>query len=261
MKKFLAAAAVVLCCAAPAAAAGLEELTPYLGTRYFTWKEQNGGKTLLRERGPLFCAGVRLGFVTPSALAVRGRAELFGGEVDYEGQTQAPESVPVETNVSYYGARGEVDLGYQLHPGHARLEPFAGLGYQGWFRDLQDSKTSDGTQVFGYTEGWQIGYLRLGARADAPVGRLRVSAEAGAKYPFYVGNTIDFSDSGETTFHPKGRLSGFAEVGVDYEKFRASLVFDALRFAKSDLKAVNGTYYFQPDSSSDSFGLRLGWNF
>ena len=261
MMKFLAVAALFLCCAAPAAAAGLDELTPYFGPRYFSWKERSGGKTLLKEHGPLFCAGVRLGSVTSSSVAVRARAEVFGGEVSYEGQTQAPESVPVDTHVSYYGAKGELDLGYRLDTGPARLEPFAGVGYQGWFRDLQDSTASDGTSVYGYTEGWQVGYARIGARADAPLGRVRGSAEAGAKYPFYVGNTIDFSGSGKTTFHPKGRMSGFAELGAGYGNFRAALVFDALRFARSDLKPVNGTYYFQPDSSSDSFGLRLGWNF
>ena len=261
MKKFLATGGLVLCCVAPAAAAGLEELTPYLTTQYFTWKERSGGKTLLKEQGPLFAAGVRVAGATASSFTIRGKGELFGGAVDYHGQTQAPQPVPVDTLVGYYGLNTEVDFGRRFQPAHVHLEPFAGIGYRGWFRDLHDSSASDGSRVSGYTEGWQVGYGRLGARAECLMDGVALSAQGGAKYPFYVGNTVDFAGSGTTTFHPQGRVSGFAEAAVGYGRFSAALFYDGLRFGRSDLQSVRGAGYFQPDSSSDIFGLRLGWNF
>lgn len=261
MRTLLAAVIVALCCALPAAAEALEELTPYFSTQYFTWKERFHGRRLLKEEGPLFSAGILVGAVPSSPLAIRGRGEIFGGEVGYRGETQAPESIPVRTRVFYLGTKTELDLGYRLQTPAVRLEPFGGIGHRWWLRDLHDTTATDGTQVSGYTETWHMGYGRVGARAQTFLGAARIVAEGGAKYPFYTGNTVDFVGSGETTFHPKGRWSGFAETGITYRNFNAVLLYEGFRFAQSDAKAVQGTNYFQPDSSSDIFGMRLGWSF
>ncbi|WP_224961341.1 hypothetical protein [Geomonas subterranea] len=259
--KTLLAVVIVLCCAMPASAGRVEELTPYFSTQYFTWQERIDGRRLLKEEGPLFSVGARLGAVTDSSLTVRGKAELFGSEVGYRGETQAPNPAPVHTRVTYLGTEAEADLGYRLRPAAVVVEPFGGIGYRYWLRDLQDSRTSDGTQVSGYTEEWMVGYCRLGARAATTAAGMNLVAAGGAKFPFYVGNTIDFAGSGETTFHPKGRWSGFAEAGGSYRSFTMSVYYEGFRFQRSDLKMVQGTAYFQPDSSSDIFGMRLGWTF
>lgn len=262
MRRLLAAVMIALCCALPASAGTLEELTPYLSTQYFTWSESIQGRRLLKEEGALFSAGVVIGAAFPSSsLAIRGRGELFGGDVGYRGETQAPASTPVDTRVVYLGTKSEVDLGYRLLAGAVRLEPFGGIGYRWWVRDLHDTTTADGTQVSGYSELWQVGYGRLGARARSSLGSAVLVAEGGAKYPFYVGNTVDFVGSGETTFHPKGRWSGFAETGITYRHFNMVVLYEGFRFARSDVKAVQGANYLQPDSSSDIFGVRLGWSF
>ncbi|MBU5614392.1 hypothetical protein [Geomonas azotofigens] len=252
---------IVLCCALPAAAATLEELTPYFSTQYFTWQERINGRRLLKEEGPLFSVGARVGSVTDASLTLRGKGELFGAEVGYRGETQAPDPAPVRTHVTYLGANAEVDVGYRLRSAALVVEPFGGLGYRYWLRDLQDSSTPDGTPVSGYTEAWTMGYGRVGARAATTAAGVKMTACGGAKYPFYVGNTVDFAGSGETTFRPKGRWSGFAEAGASYRSLSLNLYYEGFRFHQSDLKMVQGTAYFQPDSSSDIFGMRLGWTF
>src|SRR5512138_1364869 len=126
-------AALVLLTVTNASAAqfgGVEELTLYPSFQYFTWKEFNDGTRLLKEDGFLYGAGaairVNLLKAETSSLMLRGKAELFGGEVDYDGQTQPtnpqttppngqiqpPSSLPVKTDVTYIGAKGEADLGW-----------------------------------------------------------------------------------------------------------------------------------------------------
>jgi len=270
MKTLLAAAAVFVCCT-PAAAATLEELAPCVSTQYFTWREHAGGRRLLKERGALFSLGAVLGGVTESSVTFRGKGELFGGEVGYDGETQAPQSLPIHTRVGYFGSREELDLGYRIGSASLRLEPFGGIGHRWWLRALQDTSSAEGP-VSGYTEWWQTVYGRIGGRGKFELPReVGIVVEAGAKYPFYTGNSVDFAGSGVTTFRPGARWSGFAEAGVAYGNVKLTLLYEGFRFSQSPQKLVQTTdpltgatvqnYYFQPESSSDIFGVSLGWSF
>lgn len=261
MRTLLASCLLVVCSALPAAAVTLENLTPYFSPQYFTWQERINGRRLLKEEGALFAVGAHVGAVTDSSVTMRGRVELFGSEVGYRGETQAPDPAPIHTRVTYLGTKSEADLGYRFRAGELALEPFAGLGYRYWLRDLQDTNTSDGTRVSGYTETWNLGYYRLGGRVAGSLAGTTCAVEAGARHPIYTGNTVDFAGSGTTTFRPKGRWSGFAEARFRHGHLEGSLFYEGFRFAASDTKMVLGTAYFQPESSSDIFGLRLGWAF
>ena len=74
-----------------------------------------------------------------------------------------------------------------------------------------------------------------------------------------------------TTFRPGARWSGFAEAGVAYGNVKLTLLYEGFRFSQSPQKLVQTTdpltgatvqnYYFQPESSSDIFGVSLGWSF
>jgi hypothetical protein len=266
MKSILLALMLAVGCAIPVSAASLDELTPFLSAQYFTWEEYGGGRRLLKESGQLYSGGilfeVLFPFGSPSALAFRGKGEIFGGIVDYQGETQAPNPVPVNTEVNYVGIRQDLDLGYRYTADSWFLEPFAGLGYRWWFRGLQDASSATGQAVSGYTEYWQTGYLRLGGR-----GRYRnasgvaLFAEGGAKYPFYTGNSVDFVGSGVTTFRPQGRWSGFAETGVSYRHVKLALSYEGFRFSASPVVQVGTQRFLQPESSSDIFALNLGWAF
>jgi hypothetical protein len=269
-----------VCCALPVSAAGsLDELTPYLSGQYFTWKEFSAGRRLLKESGPLFSQGLLAGFLYPlntsSSLALRVRGEFFGGIVNYDGETieQVPvnngetlEQVPLKTEVNYLGTRQELDLGYRYAALSLHLEPFAGLGYRWWLRGLQNTTLATGEAASGYTESWRTGYLRLGARGVyRPDSGASLFAEAGAKYPFYTANSADPFGTGSNTFRPGGLWSGFAETGVSYRHLRFAFSYEGFRFSQSPAVLVvhKGLrdLLLQPDSSSDIFGLNIGWSF
>ena len=266
LQMFLLAALCAACCAVPVTAAPLDELTPYLSGQHLTWSESAAGRRLLKESGALFSGGILAEFVTPPAasvsLTLRGREELFGGVVDYAGETQAPNPVPVNTEVSYLGTRQELDLGCRYSADSWNLEPFGGAGYRWWLRELHNSSSATGDPVSGYTEYWQTAYLRMGARGRYrdPSG-VSFFAEGGAKYPFYTGNSVDFAGSGVTTFRPGAEWSGFAEAGASYRHLRLALSYEGFRFSTSPLVQIGTKAFFQPESSSDIFGLSLGWAF
>jgi hypothetical protein len=254
----------------PASAAPSAQATGYLSAQYFTWREYSEGRRLLEETGPVYAGGAVLDLLLtperPHSLVLRGKAELFGGVVDYNGETQAPNPVPVQTRVSYLGTRQELDLGVRHAAADWTLEPFLGLGYRWWLRGLQDSTSTAGDPVSGYTEYWQTFYARLGGRAryHAASG-VTLFAEAGGKYPLYTGNTVDFVGSGKTTFRPDPLWSAFAETGASWRHLKVSASYEGFRFDASPVVVINSNSgpkpFFQPVSSSDLFGLNLGWTF
>jgi hypothetical protein len=74
--------------------------------------------------------------------------------VDYDGQTQR--GLPVNTDVSYVGTKAEGAIGWAIPLASSRLEPFAGLGYRWWLRDIHDATITDPSraapvQALGYT--------------------------------------------------------------------------------------------------------------
>jgi len=266
MKTILLATLLFICCGLPASAASLEELTPFFSVQRYTWEEFGGGRRLLKESGELFSGGVLVGLSTDFSMTLRAKAELFGGVVDYDGETQAPNPLPVETEVNYVGVKGEFDFGYRASYQALSVEPFAGLGYRWWLRDLEDStavtRAGIPVPVSGYTENWFTGYGRLGARGSYRASaELSLFAEGGALYPFYTGNTVDFVGSGETTFRPRGRVSGFAEAGAYWRQLRLALYYEGFRWDRSPAKSVGDFFFLQPESTSDIYGLSVGWNF
>ncbi|HJV34231.1 hypothetical protein [Geomonas sp.] len=252
----------VVCCAGGASAATLEQLTPFFTAQHYTWKEYYGGRRLLDEDGPLFSGGVKVGILTDLAMTITAKAEVFGGVISYDGETQAPNPVPVKTDVTYVGTRGEADFGYRLPPDLLNFEPFAGIGYRWWTRDLHDSQTATGVPVSGYTETWDSVYCRLGARGSyRPSSDWTMYVEGGGKYPFYTGNSVDFAGAGTVTFHPGSLWSGFAEAGASYRNLKVAFTYEGFRWSQSPLKRVGYQAFFQPESTSDIMGLSLGWNF
>lgn len=267
----------LLLCRAPALAddPGLvREWDLHLKVEIFDWKEYNdAGVRNLKESGELYSLGgsALLGLYDQS-LVLKLDGELFGSVVGYRGQTQADadnptqSERPVTTDVSYLGSDLRGDLGWNFPLNHFSCQPFVGGGYRWWLRELQDSSavSTDNVpfQASGYTEYWQTVYGRLGARAEyQSEGRLAFFAGGGGKYPLYTANMVDFSGIGTRTFHPVGAWSGFAETGVSYRQLRLTLSYEGFRFSSSSLVQVGTQYFFQPKSTSDIYGLSLGWLF
>jgi hypothetical protein len=227
----------------------------YLKIENFTWKEfDDSGTQLLEESGPIFGLGFSVkSDYTTSALFVKGKGEIFGGSVDYDGQTQA--GSPVKTDTDYIGFKGEGDLGLKYVVAEkSSLEPFVGLGFRWWLRDIKSTST-----VIGYEETWRSFYARLGVRGNMVFSdKMEAFAEGGLKLPIYTENEIDFFN---VTLEPGNEASAFAEIGLKWTKFKASLFYEGMRFSKSDLVVSGAFIYWQPESKADIYGLSVGWVF
>lgn len=242
-----------------------DEKDIYVTVDSFTWKEfGDDGARLLRESGPLFGVGFAYGNETDDHFTLMPAIELFGGTVDYDGQTQT--GTPVSTTVGYFGVNSKFDLGRRFRPSQSIfLEPFAGIGYRTWSRDIHTSTTSTGTPVAGYREGWNVWNARLGLRGgkEFPEEATRVFGEAGMKLPLYNQNTAYMSNAGQSdvTLNPGKMVSYFAEAGVKINRFKGSLFYDGLRFSKSAMVQSGSFLYWQPKSAMDIYGIKLGYLF
>ena len=282
---FLVLAAVLLVLSGEASAAefgGMRELFVYPFVQHFTWEEFGGDKRLLKEQGFLYGAGaavtVDLLKTHVGSLTMRGKGELFGGVVDYDGHTQPPNNLSVKTDVSYFGTRQELALGWTVPINSFSLQPFAGVGYRWWLRDLHDSTAFDpslnGGQggavvVSGSTEEWESLYTKVGMAFSHTINdSWRVFAEAGAKYPFYNSNTVDIVGAGSKTVRPESRWSAFTEIGARYKWFRPAIFYEGYRTGQSKVVDTglvdsrgNKIGIFQPQSDEDVIGVSFSYCF
>ncbi len=245
-----------LFCKPVAAASGADI---YLKTESFTWKEyDNSGSQLLKESGLISAMGASVRSDITELLVLRGRGELFGGTVDYDGQTQT--GTPVKTDTNYAGFKIEGNLGWKFMVAEkSSLEPFAGLGYRWWQRDIQDT-----LYAAGYEETWWSFYARLGIHGDHTFSeQLKAFAETGVKLPVSNRNKVDLSVIGlsTVTVEPANKASVFAEAGLKWTRFKASLFYEGMRFSKSDPVTVNDVQVWQPESKADMFGINVGMDF
>jgi len=250
-------------CGAPQALAGERRGTQdgraasfavYPFVEHFQWKEFDQGVRILKESGTLQGAGAVASFRSGRAL-YRLRAETSWGEVDYDGQTQAGE--PARTEVTYLVVRAEGDAGLRLRVGRGSVEPFWGLGYRWWRRDLEHS-----AQAVGYLETWQSLYLKAGARAEGVLAPgLRPFAEAALRLPVYNRNRADMGFAA-VSLEPGHTVTPRAEAGLRAGPFEAALYYEWLEFPRSpeEIVDVGGTpfAFYQPKSRGSILGGRLG---
>jgi len=231
----------------------------YAKVESFTWKEYgDNGSQLLKESGPIYAVGGSVSPDTVGSLVLRAKGELFIGTVDYDGQTQSGR--PVETDTDYTGLKAEGDLGWRItETDDCSLEPFVGLGYRRWQRDIQDT-----VGAIGYEETWRSLYSRLGIRGEyTGSGQLTAFAEAGVKMPLSTENKVDLSVMGlpTVTLRPGNEASAFAETGLKWIRFKASLFYEGMRFSKSHPVIVSNVRVWQPESKADIFGINVGMDF
>jgi hypothetical protein len=254
---------------APAATfGGVREFYAYPSLQYVTWEEYFGGRRILHEQGVRYGAGAAVALdllqTDAGALTLRGKGELFGGVVDYEGATQR--GLPAQTDVSYIGTRVEGGVGWAFPLARGRLEPFVGLGYRWWLRDIHDTTTTDPSQpgmipVQGYTEQWESAYTKLGMAFAYHLSRAwRLFAEAGGQYPFYNANTFDITRD-TVTVKPEPRWSAFAELGARYRHLRLVVFYEGYRVGQSPVTGVGTTGFLQPQSRENIVGVSLAWCF
>jgi len=271
-QSIIALALVLLASQAGAAEyGGIRELFIGPSIAYFHWQESVAGQNVLTEQGPIY--GVDGTIVLDllkteraGTLTFKGKLGLFGGVVDYDGQTQAPSNLPVKTDVSYVGGKEEIALGWALPLGDVRLEPFAGLGYRLWVRDLQDSTAKDGAstvRVNGSTEVWESAYTKVGAALSIPLtSNWRIFVEGGGKYPFYNSNSSDIAGVGNNSVYPEPRWSAFAELGARSGTLRPALFYEGYRTGPSPVVRISSTTgVYQPKSDEDVVGVSFSYCF
>lgn len=222
----------------------------YLMIQSFTWTEFMGGSQLLEESGTRYGVGFSSKSVMANAATTKFKIEMFTGSVDYDGQTQA--GSPLKTETDYLGIKLEGDFGKKIMQSEmSSFEPFAGLGFKWWSRELQGTG--------GYEEIWTSLYGRLGIRGDRTFsGQTKLFGEIGISIPFYNRNEVDLSayGLGEFTLEPKSQAGGFAEIGFKLDRAKISVFYEGMRFAESDPDST-GTL-IQPESEEDIFGINFG---
>jgi hypothetical protein len=224
----------------------------YTRVDYFHWNERVDGMDFVNESGALFTLGYqrRIG-------VERFRAELFGGEVAYEGYGQfsdgSLESMP--SNTGYLGLRGEYEFVLAPAAWHDRLAFLAGLGSRFWIRDLHDGTTVAGDPVWGYQETWWTFYPYLGAETHWQLGsELDLYSES------RIGATVltyDFASIGDRPLWPKPGVVANLEVGLRGGRFFIAARGEVMRWEDSSI--VQGAY--QPRSIMYTLGGRLGFMF
>ncbi|VAW89334.1 hypothetical protein MNBD_GAMMA17-1135 [hydrothermal vent metagenome] len=238
---------------------GVTELSA--GIELFRWQEfDRAGTRLLTEQGPR----ARLNFShhnerrLTSGLLYRMDASVYGGVVDYDGQTQRLGQFSA-ARVDYLGAATELTGGYRLvnFKWGRSLDLLAGVGLDRWSRDIGNGTSSQGARVIGYEEVFDIAFTRFSLGMEKRADIWRSLWRAGIKYPVYTNETIDaFSLELKPGKRPslflsyRFQLIGSAGDEGAYVKF----LYDSYRFAKSDVVSR----FEQPKSDMDVMSFSIG---
>lgn len=231
------------------------------GIELFQWEEfDDGGDKLLTESGPRYFVEVKGTNRVERRWWQDFSCRLYSGTVNYDGQTMG--GTPITTDTDYNGLRAEIGFNYLTLRSKSELTDGDwlvrfGVGFDSWRRGLQDTTTSGGTPVSGYSENYLVSYATVAAQYLGAGWRGGVGVMA----PYYV--TEEVSAYSGVKLHPAGKLSLLANLEF-YLAAQWSLVFeyDSYRFAKSDLVSVDATTsIYQPKSNLDSYSAFVRYHF
>lgn len=231
---------------------------------YFTFHEYSGGNRLLREYGPRLQAGASRTY-NRDDVTFTPRISGMIGQVNYDGHTWG--GTPTGTDVRYLGFGFGADVGVIYHlVAESRFEPYFGLGWDYWRRDIRTTEFATG-----YLETWDSIFARGGARgnADLKIGGtvFKGYGELGFKMPLSTQNSARIEGIGKANVHPKGAASLYGALGLIRDKWRFGMFYDSWRFRESDPVVVGvdntGTPFalVQPKSRADIVGLEAGYAF
>lgn len=218
-----------------------------VGAEKYTWKEYISGIAITPKE-----SGDRIAiFLGWSPTDISGKpyltyvGKIYGGSVNYDTATIVG-TVPTQTSSNYFGmineARGFIPTNY--------FDVVVGLGYDYWTRSLADGVTSTGTFVQGYTETYDIVFMRLG-----------LSANIGSAFGLAGGvkRTLINNESALTgTMHPGTSTTPYLEASYKLApNIHVAAYYDAYRFSQSP---VSGTGFYQPKSNMDALGIKFTWS-
>ena len=250
-----------------AAPAGQVARTLFIGVENYRWQEyDSGGSRLLTEQGPrLVAAGVfdNAGR-TASGIFFSATVKGYAGSVDYDGQDG--NGVYTSSTSSYLGWGAVIDGGYRLRRGErgSQIDIRAGVGYEGWRRDINSSVNANGQPVGGVVEDYGIAFGRIGL--GLPLGMIsgRGHVDLGLKRPLTVSERVTV-DGAPIHLAPRPEWSFYASYLIPYGSDETRYVrfyYDSIRFGQSPSKVTPlPRTVWQPESKADIVGLALGVRF
>ena len=234
----------------------------YTRIEYFHWNERISGTNFVNEDGSLFTLGYARQFGIE-----RFRAELFGGDVHYDGYDQTG-TAAMASNTGYLGLRGEYEIVLAPAAWQGRVALLAGLGTRFWIRDLHDGSDDQGNQVLGYQETWWTIYPYLGLETHLPTGadmvwysESRIGTTA-LTYQFATTGSVVSDGQGDLWFAerplwPRPGVFANMEIGLRGPQFFIAARAEVMTWAPSSV--VQDAY--QPNSVMFTVGGRLGFMF
>jgi len=243
---------------------GLTEVS--LGIELFRWQEFNSNNTrLLTEQGPR--ARIRLSHNNEarlsSGLIYRVDGSFYGGNVDYDGQSQ-PGGRFSAANVNYVGLTGELSIGYRLTnlSRGPSLDLLVGTGIDSWTRDIESGVDSQGNSVKGLVEDYKIVFTRFSLGVENRDEYWKTLWRVGVKYPVFTKETLDIppvklEPGKEPSLFFSYRFQLMNWQGLDKGTF-FSFTYDSFRFSKSPAVSTGAVLVHQPKSSMDMLSLSIG---
>jgi len=230
----------------------------------FSYKEvTDKGDFLDREDGLL--PGITISSVRPVyRLLMTGELSIYANDIKYDGQTQPPSSVPVESRTDTYIYDFSLSITHLLEGKNLIPERiYYGMGYRHWDRDIRNGETSSGSKVLGIHEVYRLPYILLGSRWDVVKSsqfnlsldlRLNRTVSAEMYLDLYEGTTFDLGE------RFNGRISLiFASHASKGKNYYVEPFYEFWQIGKSDVEnnSVLGPVY-EPKSTTNNLGLNVG---
>jgi hypothetical protein len=243
----------------------------------YRWVEDFGSRSV-KEFGPVLQLG---GYVSGSPstsflpLTLRGDVRMLVGQVGYDTFEQdliTGALRPTKIDTSYLGFTQEGAIGLREGIESGYLEPFLGLGYRWWWRNIGSSA--------GYTELYRLIYGRIGVRTEHGLGgALKFHTTFSLDPLLRAREQIDLTGSafndpnfggvlveGQRVTVKNGTRPGWTvEMGIRQDTIDVTGYWQAVRLAESNIvmcydSAVPAARVLcsQPESHQDIFGLRVG---
>ena len=228
------------------------------GVAYYTWKENTSVGTP-KESGAIWTIDGSIGaapFEKLPDLRLHGDAQLFFGRVGYDTFIQGT-GTPVNTDTDYFGLKFEGGAGWRITYRETSVEPFLGLAYRIWWRDILTTSVATG-----YLEWYRTLYGRIGIQAKHTLKKgitlyttFSLDPMLWAEEKVYLGETLTFEN---------GRQAGWEiEGGARWNHLEATGYWQATRFGESNVVISPGcpNGCIQPKSDQDIIGFKVGYLF
>jgi hypothetical protein len=237
------------------------------GPEYFSWKEfDSAGRQVLEEKGYRAAAWLHLDQVRNAPILFGYSGKLYGGIVNYDGETLDIPPIPVTTDTGYFGLQneGSVTWHYSM-PSGVLFDLKSAIGLDLWRRSIKNP-FSNSEQI----EDYAIYYLKIGPGFSYSFARNQnLWMNVGGKIPVYTFenahlNMLGFNQN--PFLHPGKQPWFYLILGCRMNaRWEIAGEYDSYRFSQSLKEPVtkNGVPFlvYQPESHMDLIGIHASYYF